>query len=200
MDRLAVSPGGSVDGSGEKLVGAGVINNAHHRQSVPEKGNRHGKIEGFIGVIAGSINRVDHPPERFGPSRFLPEKLAVFAFFADKTMAGAMGYDFLDDEGLAVAVGLGDNLVGAFVFGRGAGGDLEGMLSGGTGGFFGDMEQREVIHWQSWFIDAEKNKKVRRRGIFAVSCYLKVNYSGSSGESRSEKSVLNYCVVFCGSL
>src|ERR1039458_10488544 len=108
MDGPAVEGRPTSPGGGEEFVAGGVVENAGDELALAFQSHGDAEDRVTVGEVGGAVQRIDIPAEAaaVGIAR---------ALFADDVMLVPRGAQAGDDQLLAGAVGLGDQIDAAFV-------------------------------------------------------------------------------------
>jgi hypothetical protein len=154
LQRNSIELRATAAGSGKAFIGDRIINGTG-QQAVTE-GNRHRHTVGreAMYVVTGAIKRIDHPPQW----RHL---LFSLALLTNETMLGETPQQNLPDGSLGRDVGLGDEVLRAFLRNPEPPSPVTEHLTTGPGGCFGS--NAELLELSRWW----------RGGVFCVvhSCW-----------------------------
>jgi len=123
-----------------------VEDDANYRPALIEQRDAHREEQHAMGVVVRAVNRIDDPPEVVGAARRGLKHLAFGAFLGDEAVVGVEALDVVDDEFLADAVGLRDD-VGRVLYGSLDIGELfHGALTSESRGDRSDLKELAELY------------------------------------------------------
>jgi len=162
-DGPAVTCCGLVDGSGKGHIRIGVIDDTELRVAIDHHAERDRVLRQPVSEIGRAVDGIDDPPGFLGISGILFEEPAVVTLFAYEAMLWVAPGDVFYDDGLTLAIGVGDELVGAFEFGTSLSELAASMVAGQVNGLLGEFEHVREGHVLLLLGDCGSNTREQRQ-------------------------------------